>query len=169
VAALERVAVELPSAQAERTYGTSAADALVGAVVLAPVAVGDLLLRSSAGLPPVTSPGVSVSFPVASERAFAGRLGVGERVDLLVTADGDTSVVARGVLVADVVGDGAGLGGASLVLTVLVPDLAGAQVVLHAADTGRIAVVRGADPDEVTGQATTSVGTEPVVAPEVAP
>ena len=145
------VAVELPPEQATRALAAASADQLVGATVLAPVVVDDLVSASSFARPGDAGPGVSLSFPIAAERAFAGRVVAGEQVDLLVTLGDATRVVARQVRVADVVGGGDGIGAGSLVLTVLLPDLATAQEVLSAADNGRVALTRGADPAEPSG------------------
>jgi len=150
-AAFRAVAVELPPEQAGRALAADAAQQLVGATVLAPVTPEDLVVGSLFARPGEPGAGVSLSFPIAAERAFAGRVVPGEQVDLLVTLGDTTRVVARGIRVADVVGAGDGVGAGSMVLTVLLPDLATAQEVLAAADNGRVALARGADPAEASG------------------
>lgn len=164
VAGLQEVAIDLPPAQAERTYAAGSAEALVGAVVLAPVRPGDLLLRSAAAVAGTVDAGVSLSFAIAPERALGGVLGPGERLDVLATVDDRTGVVARDVRVAAVDGADGGLGGTALVVTLLVDDLATAQQLLHAADVGRLALVRGADPSEVVADVTGPEVLAPVAA-----
>lgn len=160
-------AIELPEELAARAYDAGSAGALAGSLVLSALEPGDLVLRSAiAG--DRGAAGVSLSFALAPERALGGNVRVGETVDLLATFGQVTRVVARDVRIAST-GGADGIGGAGLVLTVLVPDLATAEAVLSAADNGELALVRGADPAERAGPGTTAEGVEEGAQPASTP
>lgn len=163
-ARFDLVALDLPDEQRDRLVRDVQIDQLVGSIVVADVAVDDLLAASALSLAGDAPAGVSVSFSISGDRAFAGRVDVGERLDLLGTFGPTTRVVARDVRVIDVV-SGSGSGGAGIILTVLVPDLLAAEAVLAAADNGRLALTRGADPDEPTGPGTTIEGSTDAARP----
>ena len=148
----EAVAIDLPEQQAARTVRADQRGQLDGTVVLAPVAAGDLLLRSAVEPVGSAEPGVQLSLSLPTDRAIGGSVAVGERVDLIgtfATDDGQrrTAVVARQVTIVSRPASSDGLAGGRVVLTVQVPDLATAQAVQHAVDVGEVAILRGADAD----------------------
>jgi Flp pilus assembly protein CpaB len=86
----------------------AATDDLDGAVLMRPVAAGELIPRAwiSTGAP--ATAGRSMTIPVTPEHAVGGRLRPGDRIDVYATFDsGDararTAVLVRGVEVLDVV------------------------------------------------------------------
>ena len=125
---------------------------LVGMIVIGPVAKGELVQASdvaAAGGEGATGP--QVSFPIDSARALAGRLRVGELVDVVATYDaagsGQTLVVARGARVVDRSKPTSTLGdGGKEVVTLAVASRAETLAVAHAANAGDVTLVR------VTGQ-----------------
>lgn len=164
-AAFRAVPIDLPDAQAERAITSSAAEAggLLGQVVVAPIAAGDLLQRTHFVTTDGATDGVSMSFSLPVDRALAGRVGAGERIDIIATfatagRTSETRLVARGVTVISATDGGDGLNGGRVTLTVELPDLATAQQLQHAVDTAQVALLRGGDadaptPDAVAGDA----------------
>lgn len=153
-AAVRAVAMDLPAELAARAHASDSAslERLLGQVVVAPIAPGDLLLASQFADVAAVDGGVVLSFSLAADRALAGRLEVGEQVDLVATyaaagaQGGETRLVARQVTVVATSGVADGLNGGRITLTVEVADLATAQSVQHAVDVAQVAVLRGADP-----------------------
>ena len=142
--------MDLPSYLA-RGHAFTEADAarLVGAVVVGPVARGELVQRASVRVGgPAAAAGRVVSFPIDPARAVGGALQAGEFVDVLATyggsgtADGYTAVVVRAARVVSARERGGFAGGDSLVLTLDVPSAEAAMAVAHAADAGHVTVVR---------------------------
>lgn len=74
-------------------------DALVGRVVVAPVAGGALLARRAVGSAPAA--GREVTIPVEPEHALAGALRAGDRVDVLATFGAGTREARTLTVVAD--------------------------------------------------------------------
>lgn len=165
---LRAAAMDLPTEQAARVLPADDATRadLVGRVVVAPIAAGDLLQHSALAGATEAGDGVTMSFSLPVDRALAGRVGPGERVDVLATATGagrvgsETRVVARQVTVVAVLAAGDGLNGGRVTLTVEVPDLATAQVLQHAVDTAQVALLRGGAVDAPTPSATRSGGAQ---------
>ncbi len=152
--------VKLP-ADVAAVYAT-AADDLDGAVVLRPIAAGELIPRAwiSTGAP--ATAGRSMTIPVAPEHAVGGRLRPGDRIDVYATFDsGDvrarTSVLVRGVEVLYVVeAGGLVVGDESVVgLTVAVTPAEAARLAfaIRTAEVD-VALVSGSSGDE--GPATVS-------------
>lgn len=174
-AGFRAVAIDLPEAQAARAVTSAASDAerLLGQVVVAPIATGDLLQRTQFVSVDGATDGVSMSFSVTVDRALAGRVRAGERIDIIATFDGagratsETRLVARDVVVVSADSGGDGLNGGRVTLTVELPDLATAQQVQHAVDTAQVAVLRGGDADAPSPDAVTSeVADDPDTAPD---
>lgn len=163
-AGFRSVPIDLPEEQAARAFTAAAADAeaLLGQVVVAPIGAGDLLQRTHFADVTGAGDGVAMSFSLPVDRALAGQVGAGERVDVIATrtragANGsETSLVARDVTVISALSGGDGLNGGRVTLTVELPDLATAQQVQHAVDTAEVAILRGADAEAPTPDATTS-------------
>ncbi len=162
-AGFRAVPMDLPDAQAARavTNGAADAEALLGRVVVAPIAAGDILQRTQFVSVEDAGDGVSMSLSLPLDRALAGRVGAGERVDVIATFAGagasasETRLVARNVTVISASNGGEGLGGGRVTLTVEVPDLATAQQLQHAVDTAQVAILRGSDAEAPTPAATT--------------
>lgn len=152
--ALGLEAIELPVEQAARAYDSIAG--LDGAVALAPLAPGDLVLRSAV-LPAdgAAGGGSSHEFSLSIDRdhALNGDLLRGETVDVLATyGTGDaayTLVVARGARVA-AVDDGSGgtIGSpGTVVVTLALRDPEEVLRVAHAAEVGAVTLVRATRAD----------------------
>lgn len=134
---------DVPPFLSERAFRS--AGEVVGAVVVAPVARGELVQRSAVlreGMP-----GRQVSFPVEGARAVDGSLQPGEAVDVLVTygtgASATTAVVARDARVVRLRRpEGTLSDGRSLVITVQVQSDDEAAALAHASGAGTVTVVR---------------------------
>lgn len=169
-AGVRAVPVELPEEQVARAVGSAPADAerLLGRVVVAPVAPGDLLQHSSFA-EVRGAEGVVLSLSLPLDRALAGQVGAGERIDVIATTSvagggSETRVVARGVTVVAVGNGENSLAGGRVTLTVEVPDLATAQRLQHAVDTAQVALLRGGDPAATTPSPTRGDGAPPTEA-----
>jgi Flp pilus assembly protein CpaB len=148
--------VDLPGALAARAYDGDAA--LVGAIVTAPLAEGELVQRSAVAEGSGRAPMQELSFAVETERAVDGRLRPGERVDVLATygtgTDARTQVVVRAALLA-ATSDGDGdLSGSTVVLTVALERSEDVLALTHAVRAGEVTVVRttGVAPDAEPGR-----------------
>ena len=172
-AGVRAAAIDLPDEQAGRVVPAdpAAMAALVGRVVVAPIMTGDLVQHTAFVGVEEAGDGVTMSFSLPVDRALAGRVGAGERVDVLATFSGagalgsETRVVARDVVVVAVLAGGDGLNGGRVTMTVEVPDLATAQQLQHAVDTAQVAVLRGGDataPTPGATRSTSSTGTQEV-------
>lgn len=158
------VPIDLPAQQADRAViaGPAAMTALVGQVVIAPIEPGDLVQHTALVGVEEAGDGVTMSFSLPVDRALAGRVGAGERLDVLATFSSagalgsETRVVARDVVVVAVLAGGDGLNGGRVTMTVEVPDLATAQQLQHAVDTAQVALLRGGDASAATPAATRS-------------
>lgn len=138
--------VDVPPYMRARAFRSP--DALVGAVVIGPVARGELVqhsdvLRGDDGAPP----GREVSFPVEAARAVDGTLHRGEHVDVLVTygtgESATTATVVRAARVVRVRAPGGVLADdRTLVVTVRVVTADDAIALAHAANAGEVTVVR---------------------------
>lgn len=163
-AGFRAVAIDLPEAQAARAVTSAASDAerLLGQVVVAPIAAGDLLQRTQFVSVDGATDGISMSFSLPVDRALAGRVRAGERIDIIATfaaagrGTSETRLVARDVVVVSADSGGEGLDGGRVTLTVELPDLATAQQVQHAVDTAQVAILRGGDADAPSPDAVSS-------------
>lgn len=135
------VPMDLPAAQADAAF-TSVAD-LDGALAVAPLEAGDLILHSAL-LEADAVPGTTTyTFAVAPTRALNGAIVDGERIDIIATQDGATRFVARDILVLDRAGTSTG---DRVVLTVAVEDADLVLDIANAVDTATVHVAR-TDPD----------------------
>ena len=147
---LGELAMDLPPAV--RARATQDHKRLVGAVVIGPLAKGELIQTSDvADVDESGGVGLQVSFPIESARAVDGRLRVGELVDVLATYDaaggGQTMVVVRSARVVDRSKPDSTLGeGGKEVITLSVASRSETLAVAHAANAGDVTLVR------VTGQ-----------------
>lgn len=141
--------MDLPAYLARgHAFAPADAAALEGALVLGPVARGELLQRSAVRLGSAGAGAAArqLSFPIDPARAVGGGLRSGEFVDVLATyggsTDGFTITVARAARVV-AARDRGGLAGAdSLVLTLDLPTADAAMALAHAVHAGHVTVVR---------------------------
>jgi hypothetical protein len=136
---------------AERAVRLDDAGSLVGRLVLAPLAPGDLLSRSALVADGGIADAHRISFAIDPADALGGDLRVGERIDVLATyGSGDgayTAYVLRGVPLVARAGDGgtgtlAGGGGGPLTLTVAVTAPEDVQALAHAVAVAEVVVTR---------------------------
>ncbi|HEX9993902.1 MAG TPA: SAF domain-containing protein [Acidimicrobiales bacterium] len=151
---LELRRMDLPASVAGRAF--TSADAVVGAVTLAPLAAGELV-QAGALVPPggAPAPAAELSFAVPVDRAVNGTLRPGERVDVLATygtgGAAHTMVVVRGaLLLADDEGEQA-IGASTRVLTLALEDPDDVVRVTHAVRAGEVTVVRATTASGATG------------------
>jgi Flp pilus assembly protein CpaB len=143
---LTTAAIHLP-AGASRAHAFTRPAALVGAVVVAPVAAGELV-QASAVVAASSTPGArQMSVPVDAARAVGGRLNPGEFVDVLATfgtgADAFTVPVVSGARVVSRSATGTGLGDSkNEVIVIEVRDAGDAIAVAHAIAAGQLSFVR---------------------------
>jgi Flp pilus assembly protein CpaB len=143
-AVVDLVPAELPPTTAARAF--TATEALRGAVTLAPLDPGELVMLSQvlpagAGTPA----GVELSFSLGPERALAGAVQPGERIDLVATFPaGATRLVAESALVTaiTVTSDGLLSDAGELVLTVRLREQAELLGLVEAVDEGRLTIAR---------------------------
>lgn len=135
---------------------------LIGAMVIGPVAKGELV-QSSNVLPGTDSTaGRQISFPIDSARAMNGQLRRGEFVDVLATygtgADGYTLAVVLGARVADRTETRGSLSDrGNEVITLALPEQADTLAVAHAVSAGTLMLVRpGGPPSAAADTATPS-------------
>ena len=143
--------MELPPPLRARAYRQPAV--IVGAIVIGPVAKGELIQASDLVMRPGGSPEREISFPVESARAVNGQLRPGEFVDVLASYgagnDGYTVAVVRGARVVDRSEPRTSLGdGADEVITLAIPNRNDALAVAHAVNAGSVTLVRAGGPQD---------------------
>lgn len=139
--------IDLPVETAAGAVTAEQALGLAGQVTAAPLAPGDLVVRSGLLDTGETDGTARLSFPIDAARAVGGVLEPGDRIDIVATFGGGddlvTRYVVRDVLLANVISSDGGLGGtgSSLVLTLA---LEGESVldVAQAVDIADVFVVR---------------------------
>ena len=137
--------MDLPALSRAKVYRDPAH--LIGAVVIGPVAKGELVQASSVVAGGGDTNEAQISFSIESARAVNGTLRRGELVDVVATfgtgADGYTAVVVKGARVADrTEADGTLSSGGEEVVTLAVPQEADTLAVAHAVNAGTITLVR---------------------------
>lgn len=143
---LRTVSMDLPAGVAQRAF--TDVDAVVGRLTAGPLSDGELIQVSAVLGGDAADPRYQLSVPVERSRALDGLVARGEKVDVLVTygtgADGGTFVVARRAEVLRVdQNDHGALGAGSEMIVVLAVDTAdNALAVTHAAQAGKITLVR---------------------------
>ncbi|MGH8933563.1 MAG: SAF domain-containing protein [Egibacteraceae bacterium] len=145
---LQSVAIELPEVMHRRVFNANGSEGLAGAIAVAPIAAGELIEASDVVRPPRGPGGAlvaaeEISFSVSIDRAVAGTLQPGERVDVLATyPDGCTGAVVRRALLLGSRAEGEGLdtGGVILTLGLDRPDQSAA--VADAMNSAKMVVVR---------------------------
>lgn len=143
---------------AARAVRLEDAESLLGRLVIAPMAPGDLLSRRAVVADGGIAAATTLSFAVDASAAVAGALHAGERVDVLATyGSGDgayTAYVVRGVPLVAIAGDGGGgglaggVGRGSLTLTVAVSEPERVQALAHAVATADLVVTRSSRFDQ---------------------
>jgi Flp pilus assembly protein CpaB len=121
-------------------------DEVSGRLLLAPLLDGDLI-QLSAVSSPTASPEPAYEVPVAMspEATLAGRIHVGDRVDVYVTFDtGVTDLVAARaeVLQTPADADGGLTDGLAQVVVLRIPDVDDVPAVVHAGHAGSVTLVR---------------------------
>lgn len=145
------VAIDLPTAVAEQAF--LQADALEGAVALAPLREGGLIqasqvLVAGAAVGDAVTPSHELSLRLPREQALDGALNRGERVDVLATygsGDEATTIVVVRDAVVTAIGrtDEAGLGDdGGLTLTLHVVDDDAVLRLTHAKDVATVTLIR---------------------------
>lgn len=135
------VPVDLPDGVAGGAFTDPAA--VAGRVALGPIAEGELVQAGALSDVGSGVPTAEVSFALARDRVVDGRLGSGDLVDVFVTGDEGTSVVAERVQVVTVTDGGATLtSGADLTVTLALTDPAARGEVIQAVRSGEVTLVR---------------------------
>ncbi len=144
---LRTATVDLPGEVADRSFARP--EEVVGRLSVAPLHTGELLQASAVVAGAAADPRFQVSLPLDRSRALDGAIGTGEHVDVLATfgtgGDAATLAVARGAEVLGVdLGHAGPLGGTSgdLVVLLAVPTGADAIALSHAAQAGKLTLVR---------------------------
>lgn len=143
---LTAVPMDLPSTVADTAL--DAASPVTGRVVLQSVPTGALVDRAALRAEGAARPDPLVAFSVEPDRAVAGDLVVGDRIDVYVTwddaADNSTRVVARGLAVAAITHPGSDhfSDGGKLTLSVAIPADTPALPLIRAIRSGELTIVR---------------------------
>lgn len=145
--AVGQAPLELPPTAAGRAIRAEDAATLVGRVVVAPLARGDLLSRTAFVEDGGVADAQTLSFSLPEADAVDGSLRPGERVDVIAThgAGGEsfTAFVARGLPLLRVSAPDGTVGGpGQLTLTVAVSALDDVLALSHAAATAEVRVTR---------------------------
>jgi Flp pilus assembly protein CpaB len=152
---LSTAAIDLPDTQADRAY--TSIEQLEGAVTLAPLEPGDLIMGSAvldASRATGDQAAHEFSFSVDRDHAMNGGLVVGDRVDVLATyGAGEASytiVAARDATVLAVDdGSSGGIGSpGTIVVSVALTSASEVLRVAHAAETSALTIVRATRADD---------------------
>lgn len=134
---LTTVALALPDGSRQRAF--TSPRSLIGHLLVADVAKGELVQRSALAPNGFAQPGqIEVSFTLDPARSLGDRIGPGDVVDLLSTADGQTGVLAHGVRIID----RETRGGGGFIYTVGLADQASVAAVVGANVGGTLSMVR---------------------------
>jgi Flp pilus assembly protein CpaB len=154
--ALTAVTVDVADAQATRLIPAEQRDAMVGQVVANHLMAGDLIGASDLRRAAAPEDRRAMALPVGQERAVAGELRTGDRVDVIAVEDGVARYVATGL---PVIASGGGDGlDDSWTLTVSVDEQSALALARALADA-EVTVTRAtgatpANPEAVDGGAT---------------
>lgn len=140
---LRLVAIELPDAQVATTAAN--ADAMVDRVVLSPMSEGELFGLGDTADPAEVSGTSAVTVPLETNRALAGELEPGDRVDVIATHEDVTRYVAGDLAVVRVAVDGT-----VTAVTLAAPDADTVLAVTNAIDTADVFLAR-TNPNVVIG------------------
>jgi Flp pilus assembly protein CpaB len=146
------VPVDLPRGVAGGAFRD--ADAVAGRVALGPIDEGELVQAGALSEPGSGVPTAEVSFALARDRALDGRLASGDLVDVFVTVDAGTSLVAERVQVVTVTDGGASFAtGAELTVTLALTDPAVRDDLIQAVRAGEVTLVRATHAGEASSGA----------------
>ncbi len=138
---VDAVAIDLPEAQARGTYSNVAA--LQAAVTRSPIPAGALVTSTAVAASGEAGAYRELSLSLEPARALDGALAAGDRVDVVATADGTSTVVVQHARVLAVAGAGGGaLGGGDVVVTLALDDPAAALATAHAAAAADVTLLR---------------------------
>jgi Flp pilus assembly protein CpaB len=149
------VAMDLPDGVAGRAFTDLAA--VTGRVTVSSLADGELIQVSTVVAGDAADPRYQLSVPVERSRALDGLVSAGELVDVMATygtgGDGETLVVVRGaeVLRVDQGQRGALTSGNDLIILLAVRTADDALAVTHAAQAGKVTLVRSTAVPSVDG------------------
>ncbi len=147
---LAYAAIQAPADVVASLVGREQAAEVEGLVVTRAMSAGELLTRDDLRPPGAPSDLRAYSIPLPPERAVAGALSAGDRVDVVVAHDGTAAFLAGGLEVISVTGGEGGIGLSSFSVTVA----ADAETILQVAaalEYGTVSLVRstGAAPPTV--------------------
>lgn len=147
---LAYAAIQAPADVVASLVGREQAAEVEGLVVTRAMRAGELLTRDDLRPPGAPSDLRAFSIPLPPERAVAGALSPGDRVDVVVAQDGTAAFLAGGLEVILVTGGEGGIGLSSFSVTVA----ADAETILQVAaalESGTVSLVRstGAAPPAV--------------------
>jgi hypothetical protein len=134
------VAIDAPGPLAARAF--DAVEPVVGQRTVAPLAAGELVQRSAVVVPDGATEGRQLSFAIDRADALAGTLQVGEPVDVYVTNDDETQLVAHAATVAGLDTGDDDLGSTQLTVLLTVTPDTDVLAVTDAVRTGDITLVR---------------------------
>ena len=134
--------MSLPAGMSAAAF-TDAAE-LDGRVALGPIGEGELLQSAQVSDRGQGSGAAELSFSIARDRAVDGRLGSGDLVDVFVTDEERTRVVAAAMPIIAVGETGAGGFGPTteLTITLAITDPALPEALIHAVREGEVTLVR---------------------------
>lgn len=141
---LQRVRGELPDSARAGTFAT--VDEVAGRVALVPIASGEILQASALTAERADVRGLEVQLTLPRDQVAVGRLKRGERVDVFVTSDDTTTLVASGVPVVSIATgrDGSLTSEREVGIVVAAPTRDVVAALVHALRTGEVTVVRAA-------------------------
>jgi Flp pilus assembly protein CpaB len=138
---LQLVPIDLPESLAAAAFGDM--DAVAERVALAPIGEGELIQISQVSDPGQAVAVAEVSLALERDRAVDGRLRSGDLVDVFVTFDDRTDLIADGVRVVAVNDGGAAFSAASqITVTLALEDADPRTDLVHAARAGDVTLVR---------------------------
>ena len=153
---VEPVAIDLPEAQARGTYSNVAA--LQDAVTRSPIPAGALVTSTDVAASGEAGAYRELSLSLEPARALAGDLVAGDRVDVVATADGTSTVVVQHARVLAVDGAGGGaMGGGDIVVTLALDDPTAALATAHAAAATDVTLLRSTRTADLLPTSTRSV------------
>jgi hypothetical protein len=152
---LDTVAADLPAPVDGGTFASP--EALVGRVVLGPIADGEIVQAGAVTDGPATPELHEVAVRLPRGQVAVGRLKEGEPVDVFATYDDRTTSVVRGAAVVQIdAEDGGSLtSDREVTLVVAVPTGDAVAALVHALRTGDVTVVRSTFADPTTEDALT--------------
>jgi Flp pilus assembly protein CpaB len=155
---LRVIEADLPEPTAGGAF--SSTEAVVGRVVLGPIADGELVQAGALTDGPASPDLHEVALRLPPGQIALGRLKAGERVDVFATVDDRTTSVVRGAAVVQIEADDSGslTSSREVTLIVAVPSGDAVAAVVHALRTGDVTVVRSTFTEPTTDDPLTFEG-----------